>query len=95
MSTSGSDDEEARSRVRTSGGYVAWLSIKDLRRESGRGRRGSGVSVADKRSAYHRRLHHRREDLDAPFVTGTFTSSQGSVDHNLFVVASTYSKRTI
>ncbi len=31
---------------------MAWLLIKDLRRESGRKRRGSGVSPGDKRSAY-------------------------------------------
>ena len=38
--------------MRSVGGYVAWLLIKDLRRESGRKRRGTGVSVGDKRSAY-------------------------------------------
>ncbi len=38
--------------MRSVGGYVAWLLIKDLRRESGRKRRGSGVSLADKRRAY-------------------------------------------
>ena len=38
--------------MRSVGGYVAWLMIKDLRRESGRKRRTGGVSLADKRSAY-------------------------------------------
>ncbi len=38
--------------MRSVGGYVAWLLIKDLRRESGRSRRGSGVSLGAKRSGY-------------------------------------------
>ncbi len=38
--------------MRSVGGYVAWLLIKDLRRESGRSRRGGRVSLGDKRSAY-------------------------------------------
>ncbi len=42
----------AAADMRSVGGYVAWLLIKDLRRESGRKRRGSGVSPSDKRNAY-------------------------------------------
>ena len=38
--------------MRSVGRTVAWLLIKDLRRESGRSRRGGGVSPGDKRSAY-------------------------------------------
>ena len=39
--------------MRSVGGYVAWLLIKDLRRrESGQRRRARGVSVADKRSPF-------------------------------------------
>ncbi len=42
----------AAADMRSVGGYVAWLLIKDLRRESGRTRRTRGVSPSDKRSAY-------------------------------------------
>ncbi len=42
----------AAADMRSLGGYVAWLLIKDLRRESGRTRRTTGVSPGDKRSAY-------------------------------------------
>ena len=42
----------AAADMRSVGGYVAWLLIKDLRRESGRKRRTTGVSPGDKRSAY-------------------------------------------
>ncbi len=42
----------AAADMRSLGGYVAWLLIKDLRRESGRKRRSTGVSPSDKRSAY-------------------------------------------
>ncbi len=42
----------AAADMRSVGGYVAWLLIKDLRRESGRSRRARGVSVTDKRSAF-------------------------------------------
>ena len=42
----------AAADMRSVGGYVAWLLIKDLRRESGRKRRGGGVAPSDKRSAY-------------------------------------------
>ncbi len=42
----------AAADMRSVGGYVAWLLIKDLRRESGRKRRTGGVSVTDKRRAF-------------------------------------------
>ena len=43
----------AAADMRSVGGYVAWLLVKDLkRRGSGQRRRARGVSVADKRRAY-------------------------------------------
>ena len=42
----------AAADMRSVGGYVAWLMIKELRREPGRKRRTGGISLADKRSPY-------------------------------------------
>ncbi len=43
----------AAADMRSVGGYVAWLVIRDLkRRGTGRARKAAGVSVSDKRSAY-------------------------------------------
>ncbi len=64
----------AAADMRSVGGYVAWLLIKDLRRESGRNRRATGVSSGDKRSGYEiavpltaeqkRKVEHRaREEV--------------------------------
>ncbi len=53
----------AAADMRSVGGYVAWLLIKDLRRESGRKRRTTGVSPSDKRRAYERQVA-RNENRD-------------------------------
>ncbi len=46
-------EARAAADMRSVGGYVAWLLIKDLkRRGSGQRRRARGVSEADKRCAY-------------------------------------------
>ena len=42
----------AAADMRSVGGYVAWLMIKELRREPGRKRRTGGISLADKRSPH-------------------------------------------
>ncbi len=42
----------AAADMRSLGGYVAWLLVRELRRDSGHKRRATGVSPSDKRSAY-------------------------------------------
>ncbi len=53
----------AAADMRSVGSTVALLVIEDLRRESGRKRRGSGVSPSDKRRAYERQVA-RNENRD-------------------------------